>query len=125
MAVEQENFSLYTYVDDNTVSWNKRGEKEAVRQAVDGSSAAGAHPGWGRSSARHSPRTITYMDLTTFRTKRVIFYTAAAYAGITLGTSTLTFVIPGSATGVVYTANKKTAERSPSAAAGPNLAEHA
>jgi hypothetical protein len=125
MAIEQENFSLYTYVDDNGVSWNKRGEKEAVRQAVDGSSAAGAHPGWGRTSTRHSPRTITYVDGTTFRTKRVVFYTAAAYAAITLGTSTLTFTIPGSATGVVYTADKKTAERSAKASAGPNLAEHA
>jgi len=125
MAVEQINWSLYKYVDNNGVSWNKRGEKEAVRQAVDGSAAPGAFPNWGRSSTRHQARSITYVDGTTFRTKRVTFYTAAAFAAVVLGTDTLTFTIPGSATGVVYTASKKNDERSPKATAGPNLAEHA
>lgn len=124
MAIEQRNFSLYKYVDDNAVSWNLRGEKEAVRQAVDGSAAAGGYPAF-VPTARHKPRTIVYQDLTTFRTKRVIFYTAAAFAAITLGSSTLTFMIEGSATGVVYTAAQKLAERNPKAVAGPNLAEHA
>lgn len=124
MAIEQKNFSLFTYTDDNGVDWNLRGEKEAVRNAVDGSSAAGGNPPF-IPSARHSPRYIIYRDGTTFRTKRVIFYTAAAYAAVTTGTDTLTFVIEGSATGVVYTAHKKVAEKNPSATAGPNLAEHA
>lgn len=124
MAVEQKNFSLYTYTDDNGVDWNLRGEKEAVRQAVDGSSAAGGNPPF-IPTANHSPRYIVYQDPTTFRTKRVIFYTAAAYAAITAGTSTLTFGIEGSATGVVYTAAKKVPEKNPKAVAGPNLAEHA
>ncbi len=125
MAIEQENFSLYTYVDNNGVSFNKRGEKEGVRQAVDGSSAAGGNPAWGRDTTRRSVRKIKYKDGTTQRTKTVIFYTAAAFNAITEGTSTLTFVIPGSVTGVVYTADKKIAERRPAATAGGNLAEHA
>jgi hypothetical protein len=125
MAVEQKNFQTFTYVDDNGVSWNKRGEAEGVRNAVDGSSALGAHPNWSRSTRRHSPRKIIYQDGTTFRTKTVLFYTAAAYNAITIGTSTLTFVIEGSATGVVYTAIKKVAERQPSAAAARQLGEHA
>lgn len=125
MAVEQLNFSLYTYTDDSGQDWNMRGEKEAVRQAVDGSSAPGGNPNWGRSSTRRKPRTITYVDGTTFRTKTVKFYTAAAYAAITVGSSTLTFTIPGSATGVVYTASKKNPERLPKATAGANLGEHA
>src|SRR3954462_1108890 len=102
MAIEQRNFSLYTYLDDNAVSWNLRGEKEAVRNAVDGSTAAGGHPPF-IPSARHQPRYVIYRDSTTFRTKRVIMYTPTAYSAITVGSSTLTFVIEGTATGVVYT----------------------
>lgn len=124
MAVEQKNFSLYKYVDDNAVDWNLRGEKEGVRQAVDGNAAAGGFPPFIPSS-RHQPRYIIYRDPTTFRTKRVIFYTAAAYAAITTGSSTLTFMIEGNATGVVYTAVKKIGEKNPAAAAGGNLVEHA
>lgn len=125
MAVEQQNWSLFKYVDDNAASYNMRGEKEAVRQAVDGSAAAGGFPAWGADSARKRRRRIIYTDPTTFRTKSVTFYTGAAYSAITVGTSTLTFMIPGSATGVAYTASKKIPEKQPSALAGPNLGEHA
>jgi hypothetical protein len=116
MAVEQKNFTLFTYTDNGGQLWNKRGELDTVRNAVDGSTAAGAHPNYGRSSRRHSPRAIIYRDLaSTGRTKTVIFYTAAAFAAISLGTSTLTFFIEGSATGVTYTASKAVSERTPSA----------
>lgn len=125
MAVEQLNFGKFKYVDDNGVSWNKRGEVEGVRQAVDGNAAAGAFPDWGRETRLHSVRRIVYTDPTTFRTKTVIFYTAAAYAAITLGTSTLTFVIPGATAGVVYTASRKLPERQRGTASSPHLAEHA
>jgi hypothetical protein len=125
VAVEQKNFQLYTYVDDNGVSWNKRGEADAIRNAVDGNAAFGAHPNWGRSSRRHSARHIVYQDATTFRTKNVLFYTGAAYNAITVGTSTLTFFIEGEVAGVVYTAVKKVPERQPAAAAARQLAEHA
>lgn len=125
MAGAAKNFSLYTYVDATAQSWNLRGEKDSIRNAVDGNAAAGAHPGWGRSTRRHSPRKIVYVDLTTFRTKTVVFYTAAAFAAITLGTSTLSWMIEGETVAVVYTASKGIPERLPKATAGPNLAEHA
>lgn len=124
MAVEQRNFSLFTYTDNDAIDWNKRGEKEAVRNAVDGSSAAGANQLW-RDGARQSSRKIVYQDPTTFRTKTVIFYTAAAFEAITLQSSTLTFVIEGSATGVVYTAVAKVGERKPGARFPRSLPEHA
>jgi hypothetical protein len=125
MAGAAKNFSLYKYVDATGQNWNLRGEKDAIRNAVDGSAAAGAYPGWGRSTRRHSPRKITYVDLTTFRSKTVVFYTAAAFAAITLGTSTLSWMIEGETVAVVYTASKGINERLPKATAGPNLAEHA
>lgn len=125
MAGAAKNFLLYTYTDNTGQAWNKRGEKDAIRNAVDGSAAAGGHPGWGRETRRHSTRKIIYQDGTTFRTKTVIFYTAAAFAAITLGTSTLSWMIEGETVAVVYTAAKAIPERLPKATAGPNLAEHA
>lgn len=126
MVGAAKNFSLYTYVDGTGQSWNMRGEKDAIRNAVDGSAAAGAHPGWGRSTRRHSPRKIVYVDLTTGRSKTCIFYTAAAAAAITIGTSTLSFMIEGETVAVVYTASKLISERLPKGTAPTNnLAEHA
>lgn len=125
MAADQKNLTLFTYVDDGGTSWNKRGELDAVRNAVDGSTAAGANPNWGRETRRHSVRKIIYQDPTTFRTKTVIMYTAAADAAITLGTSTLAFHVEGETATVTYTAVKRIPERLPSAAASRNLIDHA
>lgn len=125
MAADQKNVGLFTYVDASGQSWNKRGEQEAVRQAVDGSAAAGAHPNWGRETRRHSVRKIIYQDPTTFRTKSVIFYTEAAFAAVAVGTDTISFPVEGEATAVAYTAVKRVAERLPSAAAPRQLADHA
>jgi hypothetical protein len=66
-----------------------------------------------------------YQDATTFRTKRVIFYTAAAYAAITLGTSTLAVHVPGNTATVSYTARIKVPERKPGVGAARQNADHA
>lgn len=124
MAASQKNFTLFTYVDDNAVSWNIRGELDSVRNAVDGSAVPGGNPAF-IPSRRHQPRKIVYRDPTTLRTKTLIFYTAAAYAAITLGTSTLSFPVEGETAAVTYTASKKIGERNPSADRGGNLADHA
>lgn len=124
MAADQKNFQLFTYVDDNGVSWNKRGEDDTNRGAVDGHAAFGAHPNWGRETPRHSVRKIVYQDATTFRTVRVIFYTAAAYAAVALG-DILAIHIEGEVAAVNYNAIKKIPERQPGAAAARQLADHA
>jgi hypothetical protein len=124
MAADQKNFQLFTYTDDNGQAWNKRGEQEVARNAVDGSSPFGNHPGWGRDTRRHSPRHIIYQDPTTFRTKRVVFYTAAAYAAVAMG-DIIAFHVEGNAATVNYNAIKKVAERLPGAAASRQLADHA
>jgi hypothetical protein len=125
MVAQQKNMQLFTYLDDNAQSWNKRGELDAIRNAVDGSTAFGAHPNWGRESRRHSVRKAIYSDGTTFRTKTCIIYTPTAFAALTTGTSTLSFMVEGEATAVVYTLAKKVAERQPSAQSARNLADHA
>ncbi len=124
MAADQKNFELFTYVDDNGQSWNKRGELDAARNAVDGNAAFGVHPNWGRNTVRHSPRFITYQDPTTFRTKNVVFYTAAAYALVALG-DIIAFHVEGEVAAVNYAAVKKHAERQPLQAATRKLVDHA
>jgi hypothetical protein len=65
-----------------------------------------------------------YRDASTFRTKTIIVYTAAAFAAITLGTSALSFPVEGLGTSVLYTATKKIGEKNPAATPGSNLADH-
>jgi hypothetical protein len=125
MVAAQKNMQLFSYTDDNAQVWNKRGELDAIRNAVDGSAAFGANPNWGRESRRHSVRKAIYTDGTTFRTKTCIIYTPTAFAALTVGTSTLSFMVEGEATAVVYTLSKKVAERQPSAQSARNLADHA
>lgn len=124
MTADQRNMNLFTYVDDNGVSWNKRGEDASPAAAVDGHAAFGVHPNWGRDTPRHKVRRIIYMDPTTFRTKSPIFYTAAAFAAVALG-DIIAVHVPGNVAAVNYAAIKKVGEKLPSAAAARQLADHA
>jgi len=124
MPATQKNFQLFTYTDDTGQAWNKRGETGDGREAVDGNAAFGAHPNWGRETRRHSVRKIIYQDPTTFRTKTVIFYTAAAYAAVALG-DIIAFHVEGEVATVNYAAVKKVGERLPAAASARQLADHA
>jgi hypothetical protein len=124
MAREAKNFGLFTYVDNNSVDWNKRGEVDAVRNAVDGSTAATGAPVW-HEGPRQRSRKVVYQDPTTFRTKTVVFYTASTWAAITLRSSTLSFYIEGDATAVVYTAVDKIGEKQAGQRYPNNLPEHA
>lgn len=124
MAATQTNFQLFTYVDDNGVSWNKRGEDGGPAAAVDGHAAFGTHPNWGRETNRHSTRKIIYRDPATFRTVKAIFYTAAAFAAVALG-DIIAVTVPGEVAAVNYAAIKKVGERQPAAAGARQLADHA
>lgn len=124
MPADQKNFQLYTYVDNSGVSWNKRGELDAVRNAVDGNAAFGANPNWGKETPRHRVRKIIYQDPTTFRTKTVIFYTAAAAAAVSIGTDTLSFHVEGETAAVAYTAVAFVPEKQPKAGGSRQLPDH-
>ena len=63
MTADQLNYDLFTYVDNNAVSWNKRGESNTIINTVDGSAAFGTHPAWGRETPRHRTRKIIYRRL--------------------------------------------------------------
>lgn len=122
MAADQKNFQNYLYVDDNGVSWTKRGEVGPAA-AVDGHATGTNAPTW-INSARMKTRHIIYQDATTFRTISPIFYTAAAFAAVALG-DIVAVHVEGEATAVNYTASKKVAEKQPSRTPARQLADHA
>lgn len=121
MARNQKNFQNFLYVDDNGVSWTKRGESGGDATAVDGHATGTNAPTW-IDSARMRVRKIVYQDPTTFRTVDPIFYTAAAYAAVALG-DILAVQVEGLATTVNYAATKKVPERQPSRGPSRQLAD--
>lgn len=121
MARNQKNFENFLYVDDNGVSWTKRGEIGGDATAVDGHANGTGAPTW-IDSARMRVRRIIYQDPTTFRTVDPIFYTAAAFAAVALG-AVLAVQVEGLATTVNYVAVKKVAEKQPSRGTSRKLAD--
>ena len=122
MAADQKNFENYLYVDDNGVSWTKRGEVGPAA-AVDGHATGTNAPMW-INTPRMKTRHIIYQDATTFRTISPIFYTAAQFAAVALGDIVAVHVEGETAT-VNYTAAKKVAEKQPSRVPSRKLADHA
>lgn len=109
MPRNQKNFGYQTYVDDSGVSWNKRGETGGAAAAVDGHAASVAsQPVW-EERPFNTVRKIVYMDATTGRTVKPIFYTAAAYSAVALG-DIVAVQVAGLATTVNYTAVQKIGE---------------
>jgi hypothetical protein len=123
MATNQKNYQNFLYVDDNGVHWTKRGESGGAGTAVDGHAALDGSPTW-RDNPRMKARSIIYQDSTTFRTCRLLFYTAAAFAAVALG-DIVAVAVQGDATTVNYAAIKKEAEKQPSRGTSRQLADHA
>jgi hypothetical protein len=110
MPRNQKNFRYFEYVDDDGTSWNKRGEDAGAATAVDGHAAADpANPVW-EERPHNTVRKIVYMDSTTGRTVKPIFYTSAAYAAVALG-DIVAVQVAGLATTVNYAAVQKVAEQ--------------
>lgn len=111
MPGNRKNYQNFLYVDDNGVSWTKRGEDGGAAAAVDGHAAGTGAPTW-IDSARMRARRIIYQDPTSFRTVDPIFYTAAAFSAVALG-DVVAVQVPGTATSINYVAVKKVAEKQP------------
>ena len=123
MAANQVNYEYFTYTDDNATTWNKRGELDTARNAIDGSSAltAGA-PVWvntKRMQARHA----VFQDPTTFRTVRIVVYTPTAFSALT-GSSTLAVNVPGNTATVTYNLAEKIPEKQIVAKTTRKLTDH-
>jgi|SRR5690348_3158754 len=124
MAANQRNFQMFTYVDDNGTTWNKRGTVDAAINAIDGSAAlTAAAPVW-INTKRKQTRRVRFQDNTTFRSVTFPVYTAAAFAAITSAT-TLALNVPGETTTVTYNLAEKIGEKQPVAKATRQLPDHA
>ncbi len=108
----QRNYQMFTYVDDNGDTWNKRGMLDAAINAIDGSAALTAgEPVW-LDTPRKQTRKAVFFDPATFRTVKFTVYTAAAFAAIT-GATTLLVDAPGEAAPYTYNLAAKIAEKQP------------
>ena len=121
MARNQKNFDNFLYVDDNAVSWTKRGEAGGAGSAIDGHATGTGAPSW-IESPRMKVRRVIAQDSTTFRTISFIVYTAAAYAAIDLGDD-VAVQVEGLATTVNYDVVKKVGEKQPSRGVSRQLAD--
>lgn len=121
MARNQKNFQNFLYVDNNGVSWTKRGESGGAGTAVDGHAAGTNAPTWIESS-RMKVRRIIYQDPVTFRTVDPVFYTAAAWAAVAIG-DIVAVQVEGLATTVNYSAIRKLGEKQPSRGPARQLAD--
>lgn len=121
MARNQKNFDNFLYVDNNGVSWTKRGESGGDAAAVDGHATGTLAPSW-IDSSRMKVRRIIYKDATTFRTVDPIFYTAASWAAVAIG-DILAVQVEGLATTVNYKADRKIGEKQPARSPSRQLAD--
>jgi hypothetical protein len=122
MAANQRNTNMFTYHDKDGVVWNARGEIDAAVNAIDGSApfTPGA-PVWIDTKRRIS-RKVIFFDPGTFRTKRVVVFTVAAFAAIT-GATTLAVNVPGEVAARTYNVSQFIQEKQPVAKASRNLTD--
>lgn len=106
------NRSYFTYVDDQGVAWNVLGDTVWGGTAASGGTAAGAHPAWGRMSRRRHVRYVVFQDPANFRTRKLVVFTAAAFAALT-SASTLAVQYIGASTPVTFTLAAKIPEKQP------------
>jgi len=125
MAVAQLNYDYFAYESDDGTTYCKRSDDDWGNDAASGGAACAGAVAWGGDSRRRSTRKAIFRDPTTFRTRTLPVFTAAAYAALTVGTDTLTVAIPGSATAATYTLVKKVPEKVPSTVVGRQDPDHA
>ena len=121
MAGNQPNFDNLLYVDNNGVSWTKRGEVLGAATAVDGHAAGASAPTW-IDSKRMRVRRILYQEPVSFRTVQPIFYTAAAWAAVALG-DLIAVPVQGVAASVNFSAVRKLSEKQPGRGGSRKLAD--
>jgi hypothetical protein len=112
------NFNYFSYLSDDGNTYNMRGDQLWGNGAPSGGTAAGAHPAYGRQSRRRHPRKVTFRDPGSFRTFTAAVYTPTAYAALSIGSTTTSRFLPGSATAIVYTCVAKTPEKVPTSVVG-------
>lgn len=88
MAGNQKNFQYFTYLTDQSVAHNIKGESGGAFSAIDGHAAPVlTQPLLTGINKRNRPRYAIAEHTTTFRRARGIIYTPTAFAAIVLGST--------------------------------------
>lgn len=95
MAGNQKNFAFFTYLTDQSVAMNVKGEVNGAFSAVDGHAAPVlTQPTLTGINKRNRPRYAIAEHGATFRRARGIIYTPTAFAAMVLG-STVNVAVAG------------------------------
>jgi len=125
MALNQKNRGYFSYDSDDGTSYCVPGDAEWGADAASGGSACAGERAYGRQSTRRHLRRAIFRDPTTFRTYSGIVYTPAAYAALTIGSSTFGVTVADSATPVTYTLVAKVPEKIMGTVVGQQVLDHA
>jgi hypothetical protein len=107
-TAKSRNFNWFRYVDDSARNRALRADAVWGANANSGLVAFNAADApIGRQTKRNRVRTVTYQDPVTFRTVKLPFGTAAAFAA---APATVSISLPGLETAITYNIGKKTGE---------------
>jgi len=124
MPSPQRNWDYFTYESGDGTTYNIRADQDWGAISAHGLAArANGQPTY-IASGRRKPRSITYTDLTTGRSRTGPVGTASAWDAIDIG-DTQAFPVPGETATVTYTVTRKTGERVPGSVAATHLPDHA
>lgn len=124
MPADQLNFGYFTYESGDGTTYNIRAGAEWAAVAAHGLAArANGQPRF-ITTGRRKPRSVTYSDVTTGRTKTGPVGTVAAWTAIAIG-ATQDFHVSGEAAAVTYTVVRKSDEKIPGSVIYSSLPDHA
>lgn len=124
MPADQRNWGYFTYASADGTSYNIRADAAWGAVAAHGLAArANGQPVY-IASGRRKPRSVTYTDLTTGRSKTGPVGTDTAFNAINIG-DTNDFHVEGETAAVTYTVTRKTGEKVPGSVIATSLPDHA
>lgn len=125
MPLNQRNRGYFSYDSDDGTSYCIPGDAEWGADGDSGGTACAGERAYGRQSSRRHVRKAIFRDPTTYRTYTGVVYTPAAYAALTIGTSTQAVSVHDSATEVTYTLVAKVPEKVMGTVVGQQVLDHA
>jgi hypothetical protein len=118
VTTSERLFNYFNYTSDDGSVYNMRADQAWGQLAASGGTAASAPRAYGRASRRRAPRKAVFRDANSFRTFTGTVFTAAAYAALVIGTTTITRQLKGASTLVNFVCIKKVPEKIPTTVVG-------
>lgn len=124
MPAPQRNWGYFTYSSADGTDYNIRADADWAAIAGHGLAArANGQPRYITTGSK-KPRSATYTDLTTGRSRTGPIGTSAAFDALVLG-ATQDFPVPGEVAAVTYTLTRVTGEKVPGSVIATSLPDHA